>query len=119
MPGWYYEKYENYEIQRCPMDDKDGAITGRLVLNLPKWFDENPAERIRLGWIKHITHDADEVVDYDPQTQFLSQSTRQIDDYTVEDEYHVLTKSEEQLLFEEMLDVAMSSGSGFFSIGGR
>lgn len=118
MAGWYYEKIdENLEIQRCPMDDKDGAVTGKLILNLPKWFDENPDERIRLGWTKHITHDIDEI-EYDPQTQFLSASTRQIDDYTVEDVYHVLTKSEEQLLFEEMLDVAMGGG-GTFILGGR
>ena len=104
--NWRYEKLkENYEVEFCPQDDKDGSVTGHIVMNVTAWFDENPEERIRLGWIKHITHDTDEI-EYNHQTQFLVRSTKQIDEYTIEDEYHVLDKSEEQLLFEEMLSVA-------------
>ena len=105
MADYYYEKYENDKVVRCPMDDKDGSVCGHIVIGLPRWMDENPAERIRLGWIKHITHDEDEI-EYNRQTQFLIRSTKQIDEYTIEDEYHIRDKSEEQLLFEEMLSIA-------------
>lgn len=112
-----YEKWdaEKGEIIYCPTDDKDKSVTGKFVLNVPKWFDENPEERKRLGWIKHITHsNAD--VEYNRQTQFIVWTTQQIDEYTIEDVAHVLTKSEEQLEFEEMLSVA-SFGAGT-SVGG-
>ena len=110
---YFYEKLNDKgEVQRCPLDDKDGSICGHIVIGLPRWFDENPEERIRLGWIKHITHDTDEI-EYNKQTQFLTKQVNQIDDYTIEDVYHVLDKSEEQLLFEEMLSVA-TFGNGSF-----
>lgn len=103
---WSYEKIdEEYRLRHCPMNDTDGAITGKIVINLPAWFDENPEERIRLGWIKHISYTNDEIkekVQYDPQTQYLIKSTRAIDEYTVEDDYHVIDKSEEMMLFEDL-----------------
>ena len=112
-----YEKYDQEQGKTitCPMDDKDGAITGRFILNLPKWFDENPEERKRLGWIKHIEHVRSELPDFDPQTQFIVTSVKSVDEYTVEDVLHVLTKSEDQLAFEEMLSVA-SWGDGFLFV---
>jgi len=110
---YYYERMdEDMNLVRCPMDDKDGSICGHIVIGLPRWFDENPAERIRLGWTKHITHKAEEI-DYNQQTQFLVKSINRIDDYTVEDVYHIRDKSEEQLLFEEMLSVATTGGIMF------
>ena len=111
MASWYYERMgEDLKIERCPQDDKDAKITGKCVLNLPKWFDENPEERIRLGWTKHITYDDKEIKEKWPhtQSQYLVSSVKQVDAYTVEDTYHVLNKSEEQMLFEEMLSVAMN-----------
>jgi len=112
--NYYYERLkEDFSIEHCPQDDKDKKVTGKFVINLPAWFDENPGERIRLGWIKHITHDPQEVK-YDRQTQFLVKSVRQIDEHTVEDVYNVLTKSEEQLAFEEMLAVASWGDEGFY-----
>lgn len=110
-----YEKFnaETGEVESCPLDDKDGKITGKFVLNVPKWFDENPAERIRLGWIKHIRHDRKEILDYDPQTEFIVTSTKTIDEYTIEDVLHVMKKSEDQLAFEEMLSVASWGNEGF------
>lgn len=108
-----YEKYEDGEIKSCPMDDKDGSVTGRFILNLPRWFDENPQARKRLGWIKHIIHDPTEIIGFNRQTHFVVRSTRQIDEYTVEDVLHVLEKSEEQLAFEEMLSVASWGDDGF------
>lgn len=111
--AYNYEKFENGEVKSCPMDDKDGAVTGRYILNLPKWFDENPEERKRLGWIKHITHNNDELLGFNPQTQFIVKSTKTIDEYTIEDVLHALPKSEEQLAFEEMLSVASWGSDGF------
>ena len=102
--------YEKFDVEKgkkidCPQDDKDGSVTGHIVLNVKAWFDENPEERKRLGWIKHIRPGTDSV-EYNPQTQFIVTTTKQLDEYTVIDEYKVLDKSEEQLAFEEMLSVA-------------
>ena len=108
---WRYEKLdEEMNIKTCPQDDKDGKITGKCILNLPKWFDENPEERIRLGWTKHISYDDKEIKEKWPHTmsQYLVSSVKQVDEWTVEDDYHVMDKSEEQMLFEELLQVAMN-----------
>jgi len=90
--NWSYEKMgEDMDIITCPIDDKDGSVTGKIILNVPAYFDENPQERIRLGWTKHIFHNTDDI-DYNRQTQFLVKTTKQIDDFTIEDEYHILNK---------------------------
>ncbi len=100
---WDYEKLdENGAVKSAPYHDLDGAVTGHKVLNLKAWLDENPQERIRLGYIKHIRPKSNSV-EYNHQTQYLAKSTRQIDEYTVEDVYHVMNKSEEQMALEEML----------------
>lgn len=100
---WTYEKLdENYNLVECPMKDTDGSITGHIVFGVKEWFDEHPEERKALGWIKHIRHERREI-DYDPQTQILIPSTVAVDDYTVEDVYHVIDKSEEMMRLEEML----------------
>ena len=111
-----YEKWdaEKMEIIYCPQDDKDKSVTGKFTLNVPRYFDWYPEERIRLGWIKHITH-TNEDVEYNKQTQFIVWTTKQIDPYTIEDEPHIMTKSEDQLAFEEMLSVAQC---GSVSVGG-
>lgn len=118
MANYTYEKFnpETMETETCPMDDKDGKVTGKFILNLPRWFDENPEARKRLGWIKHISHNASEILDFDPQTEFVVKSVRQVDAYTIEDVLHVMTKSEEQLAFEEMLSVASWGSDGFVFI---
>lgn len=110
---WIYEKLDDqYEVKTCypNENDYDKSITGHFVYNVHAWFDENPEERKRLGWIKHIRHSKEEIMEivggWNPQTQNLITTQIQIDDWTVEDTYHVLDKSEEQLLFEEMLDIA-------------
>ena len=106
--NWTYEKLdENGNIRYCPANDTDGSITGHVVMNVKAWFDENPDERIRLGWIKHLhcenTAEIQEKCPYDPQTQYLIHSTRQIDEYTVEDAFYAIDKTEEMMLLEEML----------------
>ena len=109
---WYYEKLdEEGKIKRCPMNDDKGKITGKFIINLPAYFDENPEERIKLGWIKHIWHNNSEI-EYDHQSQYLQKSVKQIDDFTVEDEYSVFDKTEEMLLLEEMLECVDWGGNG-------
>ena len=106
---WQYDKLQEdgtiKTIYGDLQNDPDGKLTGHIVMNVKAWFDENPAERIRLGWTKHILHDEKEI-DYNKQTQFLSKCIMQVDEYTIEDQFFVLDKSEEQLAFEEMLAVA-------------
>lgn len=99
--NWDYVKLENGHTVVCPMNDTDGSITGGVVLNLKAWLDENPSERIRLGWTKLIHHSPEEV-DYNPQTQYLITNYREIDEYTIEEVHNVLDKSEEQMLLEEI-----------------
>lgn len=118
---WQYDKLmEDGKIETISGDwkcDYDGKITGHIVINVKAWFDENPEERKRLGWIKHILHDNKDI-EYNKQTQFLTKMVKQIDEYTIEDEYFVLDKSEDQLAFEEMLAVAQSGEYGISFIGG-
>lgn len=111
--AYTYEKYEDGSVKSLPQDDKDGEVTGKCVLNVKAYFDENPEERKRLGWIKHITHDTNELLGYNPQTQFVVKGIKTIDEYTVEDTLHAMEKSEDQLAFEEMLSVASFGDSGF------
>ena len=100
---WDYEKLdENYKIKTAPMNDCDGSVTGHIVFGVKQWFDENPGERKRLGWIKHLHADRKEV-EYNHQTQYLVLQTQQIDEWTVEDVYHVMDKSEEMMRLEETL----------------
>ena len=99
---WDYEKLdENNKIKFCPMNDYDGKITGHIVFGVKAWFDENPEERKRLGWVKHIHHDTKDI-EYNRGTQYLKRSTKQIDEYTVEDEWYVMDKSEEMMRLEEL-----------------
>lgn len=99
---WRYEKLDvDGRVKFAPMNDADAKITGRHVFGLKAWFDENPDERIRLGWIKHITHSTKDVV-YDKATQYLVKAPRRIDEYTIEDEWRVMDKSEEQMRLDEL-----------------
>lgn len=99
-----YEKLsENGKTKTCPLNDVDGSVTGRIVFGVSNWFDENPEERKSLGWIKHILADEKAIV-YNKQTQYLQKTTRQVDEWTVEDQLQVVDKDEDMLLMEEMLD---------------
>ncbi len=111
--NYTYEKFdENGKVTYCPGNDYDGSITGHIVMNVKAWFDENPEERKRLGWIKHIHHSSRDI-EYNPDTQRIVWSEKQIDEYTIEDEYHVVDKSEEMLRLEELLS-ALNYQSGDF-----
>lgn len=117
---WDEEKDQLKSIWSNAQNDADGKITGRIVMDVFAWFDENPEERIRLGWIKHYTFEKpeDAGVEYDRQTQYYIITQKQIDPYTVEDVYFVKDKSEEQLLFEEMLEVANGAVTADLAVGG-
>lgn len=97
---WEYEKLqEDGKVKRIGINfnDFDAKITGKYVFGVKAYFDENPEERIRLGWTKHIMHNVDKYVQYNKQTQYLVKSVKVIDAYTVEDEYHVMDKTEEMM----------------------
>lgn len=102
----YMRLKEDGTIEHCPTYDYDGSITGKIVVNVNAYFDENPDERKRLGWIKHIEHTKDEIAEqvgeWDRQRQYLVRSLKTIDEWTVEDVYHVMDKSEEMMLLEEI-----------------
>lgn len=122
---WTYQRLEDGKLRHCPLIDHDGSITGKIVVNVPAYFDENPDEARRLGWTKHITHDNKEireiVGDWNPQTQYLVVSQRQVDEWTVEDVYHVMDKSEEMMLLEELSTGVEAMGvtiGGFTFFGG-
>ena len=111
---WTYEKLDEEgkikSIGANYTNDTDGSITGKIVMNVHAYFNENPDYWKAHGWIKHIKYNKPPILGYNPQTQFLTISQRQVDEYTIEDVYHAIEKSEEQLLFEEMLNIADRSG---------
>lgn len=99
-----YEKYdEDFNRTLCPIHDADGSITGKVIINLTTWFDENPEERKRLGWIKHYFYAYEDVEKmYDSQTQYVETLTKMIDEYTMQDEIIVFDKTEDMLVNEEL-----------------
>ena len=117
MSWGYVRLNEDGKVEGCPYNDIDGKITGHVVFGLKAWFDENPEERIRLGWTKVIHKDRDEV-EYDKQTQYLVRSYQRIDDNTVEEVYQVMDKSEEQMLLEELLSSVELEEGIVFKMGG-
>lgn len=102
---WLYEKLqEDGKIKTIAgnHNDFDGKITGHIVFGVKEWFDENPDERIRLGWTKHIKHNPEKYgIEYNKQTQYLEKTVRQIDAYTCEDVYAVKDKTEDMMRREE------------------
>lgn len=115
---WFYEKLdEEMKLKRAPQNDYDGSVTGKIVIGVQEWFDENPEERIRLGWTKHIQHDTKDI-EYNRQTQYLARAIKRVDAYTVEDEYRIIGKSEEQMLLEEYSSNGVIYGDGTIMITG-
>ena len=97
---WTYEKLQEdgkIKVISTNVNDYDAKITGKYVFGVKAYFDENPEEARRLGWMKHIQHNTDKWVQYNKQTQYLAKSTKNIDEYTYEDEYHVLDKTEDMM----------------------
>ena len=101
-PKWHYEKLdEKGNVRYAPSNDADAKITGHHVFGLQAWFNENPEERKRLGWIKHIEHSTKDI-EYDHATQYLVNAPVRVDEYTVEDHYIVMDMSEEQMRLAEL-----------------
>lgn len=112
---WEYEKLqEDGKIKTISanFNDFDAKVTGKYVFGVKAYFDENPEERIRLGWTKHIRHNVEKYVQYNKQTQYLVKSKKIIDALTVEDEYHVMDKTEDMMRKTEE-----SGGSGWEIFG--
>lgn len=116
MKYTYIKLNEKGEIVNAPQHDLDGKITGKCIYGLVAWFDENPEERKRLGWIKKI-HAEEKDIEYDPQTQFLVRSQRMDDEYTLVEEYHVLNKTETMMAHEEETAGVTLSVSDWFFLG--
>lgn len=106
LGAWKYEKFdEDFKVENLPPHDTDGSLTGKVIINLKAYFDENPDERIKLGWIKHYIHPYEEIEKmYDRQTQYYVISSKMIDDFTVEDEIIVFDKTEDMLAHEELME---------------
>ena len=115
---WAYEKLdpETGKIEYQPLNDYDGKITGHIVFGVKQWFDENPDERIRLGWVKHIHHPTKDI-EYNHQTQYLINTTRVIDEWTVEDVWLVMDKSEEMMRLEELTRGVLIDDDGIVTWG--
>lgn len=107
-----YERLdENGRKQYCPLNDYDGSITGtgKCIIGLTAWFDENPEERKRLGWIKHYYYETpaemrQDYPEYDPALHYAMSYEEMIDEYTTHDRYRIVVKTEEMLEMEEMLE---------------
>ena len=119
---WQYEKLKEdgkVEVVSMNKNDFDGKITGKYVFGVKQYFDENPAEARRLGWVKHIMHNVDKWVTYNKQTQYLMKSWKTIDDYTYEDVYHVMDKTEDMMreaeegAFYDVVSIGNSDGDEF------
>lgn len=117
MEKYSYIKFENGVIKLLPINDPDGKVVpGKHIINLKEWMDENPEERKKLGWIKQIHRDPKEIV-YNKQTQYLQRYSRQIDPYTIQNEYIVVDKAEEMMLLAEMMETLDYGGAIFSNMG--
>ena len=111
---YYYTKLDGKgEETYLPNNDYNGTITGtgKCVLNIKAWFDENPEIRKSLGYIKVITPSIDDL-EYNKQTQYIEWSKAFIDEYTIMRTPHIINKSEEMLRLEELSMTTADSGSG-------
>ena len=114
---WHYERLKEdgsiisvYNLT----NDLDGEYTGRYVLNVKAWLDENPEEAIARGWTKHITWSLEEIQEkwpHNTQSEYLLKSLKRVDEHTVEDTYYVIPKSEAMMTLEEMLQVIDRDGA--------
>lgn len=108
---WRYEKLdETGRMQYCPHSDPNGEITGQHVIYLKQWFDENPEERKRLGWVKHLYYESNEEFyadypDFNPALQYAVPGTKIIDEWTIMDSYDLADKTDEMKELEAMFEI--------------
>lgn len=115
-PTWFYEKLQEdgkVKAVHINQNDYDGKITGHFVFGVKEWFDEHPEERKRLGWVKHITHDTKDI-EYNKQSQYLMEEVKVIDEYTCEDVYHVMYKTEDMMRNQEISNLEWNDGIVFY-----
>jgi len=118
MAEWNYEKIgEDGKTETAPIHDLDGKITGKCILNLRCWFDENPEIRVNLGYIKHIRHYPDEL-NYDSQTQYVQRGLKENSDFEVEDVLTAVDKSVEMMQYEEIFGQSSIGGGITFTSEG-
>jgi len=110
--NWHYEKLDEkgklISVNTYTIDSKK-EYTGRYVVNVKAWFDEHPKEWVARGWTKHVIWSSEEIKEkwpHNAQTQLLIRAVKRVDEHTVEDDYHVIDKSEEMMRFEELQAVA-------------
>lgn len=115
---WQYEQLQadgTVKIVGTNRNDFDAKITGKYVFGVKEYFDENPEEAHRLGWVKHIMHNAEKWINYNKQTQYLVRTTKTIDAYTYEDVYLIMDKTEDMMrAAEEAVDGWMTYDSDGF-----
>ena len=94
------------DAQKCSIE----ANFNLSAYDMKEWFDENPEERKRLGWIKHWEYEnmkeiKEDLPDYDPVRHYLLKSEVTVDQYTTKDKYVIIEKTEEMLELEEKLEI--------------
>lgn len=117
---WTYEKLqEDGKVKAIHenMNDYDGKLTGHYVFGVKAWLDENPEEARRLGYVKHIHHSTKDI-EYNRQSQYLMRSNKVINEYTYEDEYHIMDKTPEMMRNQELGLLDWYDGEGIVLSGG-
>lgn len=98
---WDYRRFSDegkIETITTNRNDFDGKLTGHPgIFGVKEWLDENPEERIRLGYTKCIHHNIKKTVVYNSQTQYLIKEVKILDEHTTEDVYHIMDKTEEMM----------------------
>lgn len=116
---WTYEKLqEDGKVKTIheSMNDYDGKLTGHYVFGVKAWLDENPEEARRLGYVKHIQHSTKDI-EYNRQLQYLMRSNKVIDEYTYEDEYHIMDKTPGMMRDQELGLLDWYGESIVFTVG--
>lgn len=121
--NWCYEKLNDdgktITVGTWTIDSKR-EYTGQYVVNVKAWFDEHDGYWQEHGWTKHIVWEDKEIKKkwpHNAQTQILIKEVKRVDAHTVEDDYHIVDKSEEMMRLQEMLDVVAWGDGNVISFG--
>lgn len=97
----YVKLTEDGEMEYLPKNDNNGEITGKIIVDLKSYFDENPELWKQLGWFKIIEPEY-EKLDFDKQTERYDIATKRIDEFTFERYPVFRKKTEYELMCEEV-----------------